>query len=137
GSAPGASSVVFIPATPDVGNEQPVIDVAGASVASVSMETGASLTISGGINFTISGDLSGGSILGSNADSLTIGGDVLDVTTINVGTVVLNGSTSQRITNPHSYTNLVIDNSNGVTVQQNLTISDTLTMTSGELLIPS
>jgi hypothetical protein len=137
GSVPGASSVVFIPATPDVGNEQPVIDVAGASVASVSMETGASLTISGGINFTISGDLSGGSILGSNADSLTIGGDVLDVTTINVGTVVLNGSTSQRITNPHSYTNLVIDNSNGVTVQQNLTISDTLTMTSGELLIPS
>ena len=137
GTVPGASSVVFIPATPGVGNEQPVIDITGATVTSVSMETGASLTISGNINFTISGDLSGGSILGSNADSLTIGGDVLDVTTINVGTVILDGSTVQSITNPHAYTNLVIDNASGVSVEENLSITDSLIMESGELLIPS
>lgn len=137
GTTPGLGDVVFIPATPSVGNEQPVIDVAGSSVASVTMETGASLTISGSINFTITGNLSGGSILGTNADSLTIGGDVLDVSTINVGTVILNGSTAQQVTNPHSYTNLEIDNSSGVTIEQNLIISDSLFMTSGELLIPS
>lgn len=137
GTVPGPSSVVFIPATPAVGNEQPVVDVTGASVSSVSMETGASLTISGGINFTITGNLSGGSVLGTNADSITVGGDILDVSAINVGTVVMNGTSSQNITNPHAYTNLVIDNANGVTVEENLVINDSLIMTSGELLIPS
>ncbi len=137
GTVPGPSSVVFIPATPAVGNELPVIDVAGASVASVTMESGASLTISGSINFTISGDISGGSVLGSNADSLTVGGDILNVSTINVGTVILNGSAAQSITNPHSYTNLEIDNAAGVSIEQNLAISDSLFMTAGELLIPS
>ncbi len=137
GTVPGSSSVILIPASPAVGNEFPVIDQAGASVTSVSMETGASLTISGGINFTITGDISGGSVLGTNADSLTVGGDVLNVSTINVGTVIINGSTEQLITDPHSYTNLEIDNSNGVSIEQNLTISDTLRLTSGELLIPS
>lgn len=137
GSVPGPSSVVFIPATPSIGNEQPVIDVAGATIASLTMETGASITISGGINFTISGSISGGSVLGTNTDSITVGGDVLDVSTINVGTVILNGSSTQSITDPHSYTKLVIDNASGVSVEQNLSISDSLIMTSGELLIPS
>ncbi len=137
GTQPGASSVVFIPASPAVGNEQPVVDVAGSTVASVTMETGASLTISGGINFTITGDLSGGSILGTNADSLTVGGDVLNVSTINVGTVILNGSAAQSITDPHSYTNLIIDNASGVSVEENLVISDSLKLENGELFIPS
>jgi len=137
GTVPGPASVVLIPASPAVGNEFPVIDEAGASIASLSMETGATVTISGGINFTITGDISGGSVLGTNADSLTLGGDVLNVSTINVGTVILNGSTTQSITNPHSYTNLEINNSNGVSIEQNLTISDTLRLTDGELLIPS
>lgn len=137
GTLPGPSSSIFIPATPSVGNELPVIDQSGASVASVTMETGASLTISGSINFTIVGDISGGSVLGSNADSLTVGGDVLDVSTINVGTVILNGSLSQSITNPHSYSNLEINNVSGVTIEENLVISDSLIMTAGELLIPS
>ena len=137
GTVPGASSVVLIPATPAVGNEFPVIDVGGASVTSVSMESGAELSISGGINFTITGDISGGSVLGSNADSLTVGGDILDVTSISVGTVVLDGSSAQTITNPHQYVDLTIDNSSGVTVSQNLNISGTLTLTSGQLLIPA
>lgn len=137
GTVPGPSSVVFIPVTPGGGNELPVVDVTGASVSSVSMETGASLTISGGINFTITGNLSGGSVLGTNADSITVGGDILDVSAINVGTVVMNGTSAQSITNPHAYTNLVIDNANGVTVEENLAINDSLIMTSGELLIPS
>ncbi len=137
GTVPGPSSVVFIPVTPGGGNELPVVDVTGASVSSVSMETGASLTISGGINFTITGNLSDGSVLGTNADSITVGGDILDVSAINVGTVVMNGTSAQSITNPHAYTNLVIDNANGVTVEENLAINDSLIMTSGELLIPS
>ncbi len=137
GSVPGGSSTLFIPTNPAVGNEYPVVDVAGASIASLTMESGANITISGGINFTITGDLSGGSVLGTNADSITIGGDVLDVTAINVGTVILNGSTEQIITNPHSYTNLTIDNSSGVSVQENLIISDSLKLESGELLIPT
>lgn len=137
GTQPGPSSVVFIPASPSVGNEQPVIDVAGSTIASITMETGASFTVSGGINFTITGDISGGSVLGTNADSLTVGGDVLNVTTINVGTVVLNGSTAQAITNPHSYTNLEIDNTAGVSIEENLIISDSLRLTDGELLVPS
>jgi hypothetical protein len=137
GNVPGTNSVVFIPLNPAVGNEQPVIDVTGSTVASVTMETGASLSISGGINFTITGNLSGGSVLGTNADSITVGGDILDVSAINVGTVVMNGTSAQSITNPHAYTNLVIDNANGVTVEENLAINDSLIMTSGELLIPS
>lgn len=137
GSIPGSGSVVLIPSDPAVGNEYPVVDVAGGTASSISMEPGASLTISGGINFTIGGDLSGGSVLGSNTDSLTVGGDVLSVTEITVGTVVLNGATSQFVTDPHEYTNLVIDNSNGVSVVDNLIISDSLKMNDGELLIPS
>ncbi len=137
GSVPGVTSVVLIPADPEVGNEYPVVDVSGGIASSITFEPGANLTISGGINFTVGGDLNGGSVLGSNTDSLTIGGDVINVSEITVGTVVLNGSSEQAITDPHEYTNLVIDNSNGVSVIDNLVISDSLKMNDGELLIPS
>jgi len=137
GSVPNASDVIFIPATPANGNEEPVINT-DRTIASLVMETGASVTVSGGSNLTITGSISGGSILGSNADFLTVGGDVLSVATINVGTVTLNGTSgAQSVTNPHSYTNLVINNTDGVSFEQNLTISGALTLTSGEMLIPS
>ncbi|MCG8373730.1 MAG: T9SS type A sorting domain-containing protein, partial [Balneolales bacterium] len=137
GSVPGPGSVILIPANPSVGNEFPVIDQSGITFTSLSMEPSASITISGGINVTIANDLSGGSVLGTTSDSLSVGGDILDVTTINVGTVILNGSSAQTITNPHSYLTLEINNSSGASIEQNLFISDTLKLTSGVLTVPS
>ncbi len=137
GTLPGPGASILIPTNPATGNEYPVVDVPGRVVQSISMEPGASITISGGINLTVTEDVSGGSVLGSNADSLTVGGDILNVATINVGTVVLNGSNRQSITSPFDYINLTIDNTAGVEFDGDLNVSGTLTLTNGDLIIPT
>lgn len=137
GSVPNSSSVVLIPASPGVGNEFPVVDITNTTVGTLVVETGAELSVSGTVNFVVTGDLTGGGdILGSNNDSLTVGGN-LDIPDITVGTVIFNGSTDQTITSPHSYVNLEVDNPGTVSATDNLTISGTLTLTDGELLIPT
>lgn len=137
GSVPGASSVVLIPANPTEGNEFPVVDVTNTTIASLSIESGAELSVSGSVNFIVTGDVSGnGDILGSNNDSLTIGGD-LNVPDITLGTVTFNGSSEQTILSPHAFVNLELDNPTSLFPTDNLTVTGTLTLTDGELFIPS
>ncbi|MTI89591.1 MAG: DUF2341 domain-containing protein [Balneolaceae bacterium] len=137
GSIPNSSSVILIPADPAVGNEYPVVDQASTIVSEISIESGAQITVSGGNNFEVTGGAAGsGSILGSNNDSLTVGGN-LDIGSISIGTVVFNGTSEQDITSPDEFVNLEIDNSTTVNATQTLTVTGTLTLTNGELLIPS
>lgn len=135
-SVPGASSVVLIPASPSSGNEFPVID-ANTTVQSVALESGAEITISGTTNLEVTENLSGdGSILGSNNDTLTIGG-ILNVPDITLGNVIFNGASDQIIESPNTYVNLEIDNPGTVSATENLIISGTLLLSNGELFIPS
>lgn len=136
-SIPNASSVVLIPASPAVGNGFPVVDVNNTTISSLTIENGAEISVSGSINFIVTGDVTGdGNVLGSNNDSLTIGGN-LNVPSITLGTVVFNGSSEQSILSPHSYVNLEVDNPTTLFANDDLTISGALTLTNGELLIPS
>ena len=137
GSAPIVSDKVLIPATPSVGNQQPVVDVTNTTIAQISLETSASVTVSGGVNFVVTGEASGGGkILGSNADSLTVGGN-LDVLDITLGNVILNGSSQQIVTSPNDYVDLELDNSAGANFSADLTVTGDLNLTDGTLFIPS
>jgi hypothetical protein len=134
---PNSSSVVLIPTNPQDGNEYPVIDMSNTIIQELVLETNAEVTVSGSINFEVSGDITGdGDLLGTNNDSLTIGGD-LNVADITLGTVVFDGATEQTILGPHSYVNVEVDNSTTVNVTSDFNVSGTLTLTDGELLIPS
>ena len=136
-SVPGPASVILIPASPAVGNEFPVVDQTDTEIAALTIEASAELTISGGVNFIVSGNVSGeGDLLGSNIDSLTIGGN-LDLPTVTLGTVIFNGSTDQTILSPQTFVNLEVDNPGTISVTDNFTVSSLLTLTDGELLIPS
>ncbi len=137
GSVPIPADKVLIPATPSVGNEQPVISTTNTTVAQLSIEASATVTVSGGIELIVTGELSGeGEILGSNTDSLSVGGD-LDISDASVGFVKLDGSVNQGVASPNSYLNLELDNSNGADFTSNLIISDTLKLTSGILFMPT
>ncbi|WP_409028841.1 DUF2341 domain-containing protein [Gracilimonas sediminicola] len=136
-SVPNASSVVLIPASPAVGNEFPVVNITDTEIAALSIEASAELNVSGGVNFIVSGDVTGsGDMLGSNNDSLTIGGN-LNLPTFTLGNVIFNGSSDQTIESPHTFVNVEIDNPGTVEITDNFTVTGTLTLTNGELLIPS
>jgi hypothetical protein len=137
GSIPNASSVVLIPASPAVGNEFPVVNITDTEIAALSIEASAELNVSGGINFIVSGNVTGnGEMLGSNNDSLTIGGD-LNIPNFTLGNIIFDGNTDQTIESPHSFVNIEVDNPGTVEITHNFAVSGTLTLTDGELLIPS
>lgn len=137
GTVPDASSVVLIPANPAVGNEFPVVNVTNTTVSQVAMESGSEIQITGSVNFIVSGNLSGGgSLLGSNSDSLTVGGD-LDIPELTVGNVIFNGSTDQTVISPHNFRNMEIDNPGIINSTADVTVTGTLSLTDGELLMPS
>ncbi len=136
GSVPLPGDKVLIPATPAVGNEQPVVNTTNTTITQLSIEASASVTISGGKELIVTGELSGGGeVLGSNSDSVTVGGKLdIDMT---VGYVNLNGSVNQKVTNPHDYVNLELDNTNGADFSANLTVTDSLKLTNGVLFMPT
>ena len=136
-SVPVSGDKILIPANPSVGNEQPVISSTNTTIELISIESGASVTVSGGIHFVVTDKASGGgSITGSNTDSLSIGGD-FDVSDVTLGFVILNGTTNQDVTSPNEYSNLELDNSNGADFFSNLIVNDTLKLTTGTLFMPS
>jgi hypothetical protein len=55
GIVPGASDKVLILAIPSVGNEQPVVNTTSTTIAQISIENSATVTVSGGINFIVTG----------------------------------------------------------------------------------
>ncbi len=136
GIVPGPTDKVLIPANPSVGNEQPVIETTNTTVAQISIENSASVTVSGGINFVVTGEVSGeGEITGSNTDTLTVGGDLdIDAT---IGYIILDGSSTQAVSAPNDFSNLELDNPAGATFDEDVTVSDSLKFTNGELFIPS
>lgn len=136
-TVPNASSVILIPASPAVGNEFPVVNQSNTEVSALSIEANASLTVSGSTNFTVSGNVTGdGNILGSNNDVLSVGGD-LNILGVSLGTVVFNGSSDQELISPHNFGSIEIDNPGTVSISSDLTVTNTLTLTDGELLVPS
>lgn len=136
-TVPGPGNAVLIPSNPAVGNKFPVVSITNTTAGKVVIETGANLTISGGVNFIVEDALSGSGALinGSNQDTLTVGG-ILDINSISLGTVIFNGTQDQSITSPHTFTNLVIENSSMVYANDNLFVDGTLTLTDGILQIP-
>jgi len=137
GSVPVSGDKVLIPSTPTVGNEHPVINTTNTKIARLLIEGSASVTISGAKELIVSGDLSGnGEILGSNSDSLTVGGD-LAISEITTGYVKLDGSVNQNVITPNNYVNLELDNTNGADFTTNLIVSGTLKLTNGTLFMPT
>ena len=137
GVIPGPTDIVLIPATPSVGNEQPVVSTTNSTVQQLSLEPSATVTISGGINFVINGNLSGGGeISGSNSDTLTVGGD-LDIGDAILGYIILNGSTNQDVNSPDTFTNLEINNTNGANFPGNVIVNDSLKLTDGVMFLPT
>lgn len=137
GSVPLPADKVLIPANPAVGNEQPVVNTTNTTITQLFIESGASVTVSGGKELIVTGELSGdGEILGSNTDSVTVGGN-LGISDMSVGFVKLNGSINQDVTTPNDYVFLELDNTNGADFFSNLTITDSLKLINGTLFMPS
>lgn len=136
-SVPGSNSSVLIPSDPSIGNEFPVVSQFGTEIGRLTIEQNGELNISGGNNLTVNGNVTGkGSVIGSNNDSITLTGD-LDLENLSIGTVILAGNSEQTILQPFTYQNLEINNPNTIQIEQNLEVNGTLSMTDGELLIPS
>ncbi len=134
---PGNTDAVLIPANPADGIRYPTISTDNLQVQSLSIESGADVTLSGSIGFDILGDLSGAGDINSGAnDTLRVSGD-LSISTSNVPYVEFDGSSSQTVTSPLSFSNVTIDNNSGVKAIGNLEITGTLTLKNGSLIIPS
>lgn len=137
GSIPLPADKVLIPANPAVGNEQPVISTTNTTISQLSIESGASVTVSGGVELIVTGELSGdGEVLGSNTDSVSIGGN-LAISDMTIGYVKLNGTLNQDVTTPNDYVFLELDNSNGADFFSDLTVSDSLKLINGTLFLPN
>jgi hypothetical protein len=137
GVVPSNTDKVYIPASPSVGNEQPVINENSTTIQQLVIEDLASVTLSGGTNLTVNDAATGdGEILGSNADSLSVGG-YLNVNTILIGYVILDGEVTQLVETPNTFSNLIIDNSDGINMIGDLTVLDSLKLLDGDLFIPN
>jgi hypothetical protein len=134
---PDYLDAVLVPAEPADGTKYPIISVDNQQVASLTIESTADVSISGNISFDILGDLGGaGDINAGSLDTLRVGGD-LAIGSSSLQYVELNGSSLQTLQSPLSFANLEIDNASGVKVTGDLTVSGTLTLTNGSLIIPS
>ncbi len=114
-AAPSAANI-FIPSSTCFAN-QPAISSAPASVNNVSILSGATLDL-GNNTLTVNGNL-------SSSGTLTTG----------TSTVILNGSSAQSITAGQAFYNLTIDNNLGVSLGQNITVTNNLTLTAGTLTV--
>ena len=137
GTVPATTDAVFIPKDPAVGTRYPVVQNADQTVSTLVIESGADVTVAGGRTLTVKNDLTGsGEVNGSNSSTLTVGGN-LSIGNIKLGNVILNGTSLQQLGSIQQFMNLEIDNSSNVLVSDNMLITGTLTLTSGNLIIPS
>ncbi len=137
-SIPGPNASVLIPADPDNGTRYPVLQNANQTVGTLVVESEADVTISSSQTLTVGGAVTGdGEINGSNTSTLQVGGD-LSLTNLQLGKVVFNGTNGkQQIENIQQFNDLKIDNAQHVEVSDNLQVSGTLILSSGNLIIPS
>lgn len=137
GSVPGPTDAVFVPKDPQVGTRYPVVQNADQTVSTLVIEDGADVTIAGTRTLTVTGDLTGGGeVNGSNSSTLAVGGNI-SIGKIRLGNVILNGTSLQQLNDNRQFMNLEIDNSNNVLASDNILVTGTLTLTAGNLIIPS
>ena len=104
--------------------------------------TGSKIVVGNGtnaVNFTVPYTITGGQIDVSNNATLTISSTTNPTLgTLNSGSsIVYAGSSAQNLPTGASIPRLTINNTNGVTVSGNSTISNTLTLSLGKLIVPS
>ncbi len=134
---PGNTDAVLIPTNPADGTRYPTISTDNQQVLTLSIESGADVTLSGSISFDILGDLSGlGDINGGASDTIRVGGD-MSISTSTIPYVEFDGSAFQTVTSPLTFTNMVVDNTSGVKVGDNFEVTDNLKLTNGSLIVPS
>ena len=150
-SIQGTSSVIFAGGTlSSAGMSFYDVTTNGATTTlGNAMSIGHTLTVAGGTfttsasNFglTIGGDVTVAGTFRWNGSAVAIGGNLTDNGTIVPGTstLTLNGSAGQSIGGATATPafHLVINDSLGVTLNANLTVSGTLTLTSGQLNVGS
>ena len=134
---PGLGDNVLIPTNPADGIRYPTISTDNLQVASLSIESGAEVTLSGSISFDVTDELSGeGEFLGGTFDTLRVEGD-LSIANLDVQYVEFTGSATQIITNHSSLVNMTVDNASGAQVSGDFEVTGTLTLTNGSLIVPS
>lgn len=136
GTIPTGSDVVLIPAIPADGTKQPVVS-ANSTVGGIVVELNADVTLQNNAALTVSGKVIGdGDINGNAGTSISVTGN-LNIATMSVPDVVLNGTALQSLNSPTQFTNLEINSTNEIRSSENITVSGTLTLTNGILTIPS
>ncbi|NQV49654.1 MAG: DUF2341 domain-containing protein [Candidatus Marinimicrobia bacterium] len=134
---PTLTSAVLIPTNPAQGTKYPTISTDNLQVASLSIESGADVTLSGSISFDILGDLAGaGDINGGSLDTIRVAGD-MGIATSDIQYVEFDGGSLQTVTSPLSYTNISVDNASGVRGVGNFEVTGTLKLITGSLIVPS
>ncbi|MCF7803340.1 MAG: T9SS type A sorting domain-containing protein [Candidatus Marinimicrobia bacterium] len=96
---------------------------------------GSSLTMESGSELVLFNDIAGSGTLAGNNSTITFGGDIASTLSISISTssVLFNGTMKQSFSNISQMKNLEIDNSAGVAVDTNVTVTQTLTLNSGVL----
>lgn len=136
-AVPLSTDAILIPAIPADGTRYPIVSTDNEQVASLTIESGADVTLTGSISFDVLGDLlGGGEIAGGTNDTVRVKGD-LGIATSSIKYYEMNGTSLQELSSPLTLVNLKIDNSSGVRLDGNTAITGTLTLTSGSLIVPS
>lgn len=136
-AVPGTNDIVLIPENPAVGNKYPIVQNSDQTIGNLVVEQNADVTVGSNNTLTVNNELTGnGEVNGPNTATLQVGGD-LTISSLQIGNVILNGGSLQQIKNVNHFNNLEIDNSSNVSVDQNIFVNGTLTLTSGNLIMPS
>ncbi|MFH5831260.1 invasin domain 3-containing protein [Halalkalibaculum sp. DA3122] len=109
------------------------------SLTSLTVTEGNTLTIEDGANIDIQGTMQIDGELVFNGGHLTISSDITSGSQINISntTVEFNGTTAQDITGLDNFSNLIINNSEGVTFHNDVVVNDTLFLDNGMLTLDS
>lgn len=102
----------------------------------LTIDAGKTLTMSSGSQLVIFGDIYINGTLTGNSSAFSFGG-AINGSNINLNntSVTLNGTTEQQISGITEMSDLIIDNSAGVVLNNDLEITGTLTFTSGTLTV--
>ncbi len=108
------------------------VDTLNISNGTLKLDSGSLLNAFGDIKGT-----AGDSLIADNA-TVKIGGNYdVQHTNFSTSTIIFNGTKAQSFNNVNQFKNLEINNTNNVSAPGNVTVSDSLRLTKGALIIPS
>ena len=109
------------------------------TIDTLTVTSGHTLTVQDGANLDLQGTSQIDGQIDLNGGHLTIGDNVTNGSNLNISdtNVEFNGTTHQDITGLDSFSNLKINNSDGVTFHNDVVVNDTLKLTSGILTLDS